>query len=137
MRSTLIAFLAMTTFVPACGTMDDSNDADVELSQLGGLDLPADYAGGRYVHNLGALAVGGSMAATMSGRDLYHGYTVTARRGETIRLRGLTSMYMALVAIYGPQAADGSWGPQVAKKWSWPFTDRSQWRMDIASIACP
>ena len=124
MRSTVLALLSVIAFAPACGSMDGESADDIEVTHLGGLDLPADSAGGHFVRNQGALAVGGSKSATLSGRDLYHGYTVTARRGDTIYLRGIATMYMAIVAVYGPQAADGSWGPQLTKKWSYRPLER-------------
>jgi hypothetical protein len=40
-------------------------------------------------------------------------------------LRGLFTPNMAIVAVYGPQRADGSWGAQLAKRWTFRSYERS------------
>lgn len=133
MRSALLACLAITAFLPACGTMEDESDGpDIAITKLDGLDAPADSAGGHFVRNKGTLTVGGSKSGALTGHDVYHGYTIAAKRGDTLRLRGVTPMYMAIVAVYGPQAADGAWGAQLTKKWSYRPTERKIPSVDYA-----
>lgn len=108
-----------------CGSLDEeSTGEDVEVSRLEGLDAPADYAGGYYVRVKGALTVGGATkTGTFSGRDSYAGYTLTSKSGDALKLRAVTSRSMTLLAVYGPQAADGSWGAQRAHTWRYDSSD--------------
>ena len=109
---------SLTLGLAACGELPEGEGEDIELSQLQGLDVPADYAGGREVRNKGTLTVGRTKTAIMTGRDYYHGFVLTASRGQTIGLRGFgVAAGMMFVALYGPQKADGSWGTQLAKRW--------------------
>ncbi len=127
MRLVVLGLLSVLSLVaPACG--DASTDAgdEIDLASLG-IDAPADSAGGHFVKVKSALAKGASKKASMTGRDLYHGYTLTLSRGQEIEVRGIGGTYggMALTALYGPQKSDGSWGTELVKRWSYEALGRS------------
>lgn len=128
MRALTCLFAAAALLCGACGGMEPGElDAEslVDAATLEGLDLPADYAGGRYVRVKGTLALGQTRTGLTAGRDLFHGYVLTGRRGETLRLRGATSGGgMGLVSVYGPQTADGSWGALLIKRWTYRPAER-------------
>ena len=123
----LVATCLLAAFVSTgCGELGDGTDAEgFELAQVEGLDGPADYAGGNYVKVKGALTVGKTKIGALTGRDVYHGYTLVAKKGDVIRLRGLGAGGMGLTALYGPKTASGSWGSQIIKRWHYRAMERS------------
>ncbi len=125
MRSNVLRVIcALSLFAAAsCGDASDEAGEDISLDSLG-IDVPADYAGGRFVRVKGTLTKGAAKKGSMTGRDLYHGYTLTASRGQSLELRGLSGN-MGLTALYGPQKADGTWGSELVKRWHFRAGDRT------------
>ncbi len=118
--------LSVAAGAASCGDVSDDTEAPIELSQLDGLDVPADYAGGVYVKMKGTLTLSRAKSGVLTGREKYHGFTYTAKRGETLRVRGVAQPYMTLVSVYGPQTADGKWGSQLQKRWLYRPLERKQ-----------
>ena len=121
LRAVLAASLVLTA---ACGELPEGQEEQIELSSLDGLDLPADYAGGRYVKVKGAITKGSTKTGAFVGRDSAYGFTLSARVGETLGVRGTSASGMGLTALYGPQKSDGSWGPLRNKAWTMFPTER-------------
>jgi hypothetical protein len=110
---------ALLILAPACGPVEEDETVElVDVGTLEGFDQAADYAGGRYVAVKGALTRGRSKTGEIGGRTAAVGYTLTAKRGEQLQVRGVAKDRWAIVSIYGPKAADGSWGLLRAKEWT-------------------
>lgn len=128
MHRSIVAALAAASLVlgTACGGLapTEGDEELIELSSLQGLDLPADYAAGRYVKVKGTLTKGRTRTGAFVGRDSAYGFTLTARAGERLLARGTSASGMGLTAIFGPQNSDGSWGPQRKKAWTMFPTER-------------
>lgn len=120
MRFALTCLLTLTV-AAGCGGLED--DA-LEIAEVEGLEGAADYAGGNYVKVKGTLAVGRSKRGQLGERERYHGYTMTARRGDVIRVRGVPGVGMGLTAIYAPKTARGAWGKLLLKRWSYESLGR-------------